>query len=118
VQNRVIYLNQPAATIVNMNKPDGFMGVLTGSNFITGPFIWSTGGIDFYIINESNIPGVDLTLEGLTGTIPWTLDPNSNRVIPAGYTGWFMVALTVTNYPDVTSMTSARIYTLGIFPTA
>ncbi len=115
VQNKVIYLSPTIAGGVSMNKPDGFMGVLTGSNFITGPFIWSTGGMDFYIINESATLGADLTLSGIGGTIEWTLDPNSNLTIPAGYTGWFIVALTVTNYPDVTSMTSARIYTLGIF---
>ncbi len=115
VSDKIVYLSPVVAQGISIDKPDSFMGVLTGSNFISGPFIWSTGGTDFYIINESAIPGADLILDGLVGTISWTMDPNSNLIIPAGYTGWFMVALTVTNYPDVTSMTSARIYTLGIF---
>ncbi len=118
VANKIVYLNPLVPGGVSLKKPDSFMGVLTGTSFITTPFIWSTGGIDFYIINESAVPGADLTLGGIDGTIPWTVDPNSNMVIPAGYTGWFMIALTVTNYPDISSMTSARIYTLGIFPNA
>ena len=73
--------------------------------------------MDFYVINESTTVGANLVLNGINGSlISWTMDPNSNMTIPPGYTGWFMVALTVTNYPNFESLTSANIYVLGIFP--
>lgn len=115
VSNKIVTLNPSSAKIVSMDKPDSFMGVYTGTNIIETPFIWTTGGMDFYIINESAISGANITLNGITGIIPWTMDPNSNMIIRAGHTGWFMVALTVTNYPSISSLTSARIYSLGFF---
>jgi hypothetical protein len=115
VSNKVIIYSNVVPSMVSMNKPDSFMGVITGSDFITSPFIWTTGGMDFYLMNTSTVPGADLTLSGITGTIGWTLDPNSNMKIPPGYTGWFMVVLEVTNYPQVSSLLSASVYTLGIF---
>ena len=120
VSKRIVYVNPTTVgnNIILMDKPDAFMGVIPSSNFIIGPFIWTTGGMDFYVINESSTVGANLVLQGTTGNIPWTIDPNSNMKIPPGYTGWFMVALTVTDYPEISSLTSARIYTLGIFPSS
>jgi hypothetical protein len=115
VAGKVIYVNPGSAGIIYIDKSSSFMGVIADSNVILSPFIWTTGGLDFYIVNESSIPGADLSLEGIPDSVVWTLDPNSNMIIPAGYTGWFMIVLTVTDYPVLASMTSANIYCLGIF---
>jgi len=117
VSNKIIYVNTPLVgnNQILLDKPDSFMGVLAGTNYMTIPYIWTTGGLEFYLINESTTVGANLLVGGLDGTIPWTTDPNSNMIVQPGYTGWFMIALTVTDYPNIDSLTSAQIYTLGIF---
>jgi hypothetical protein len=106
----------PPNNEVFLDKPNTFAGLLGSSDFITSPFIWKTGGMDFYIRND-NVTD-DILLSGISGTIPWTMDPNSNMTIPAGYTGWFMIFLEITNYPSAASLLSAKVYTLGIFPSS
>lgn len=117
VNKKILYISDTVARTVNLDSPYSFMGVVKSSSTITNPYIWTSGGIDFYIVNQSSTSGANVTLTG-TGILPWTMDPNSNMKIPPGYTGWFMIYLTVTDYPDVASLTSANAYCLGIMPNA
>lgn len=120
VAAKVIYLTPTSSKNLVLQKPPIFMGILTGSDFIREPFIWKTGGMDFYIINQSVTLGANVTISGAPSGEPpsilWTIDPNSNMTIPPGYTGWFMISLTVTNFPENASLTQANVYCLGIFP--
>lgn len=118
VTNKIIKVNPSGPDTVTIDSPDVFMGIFPMSEVITSPFIWTTGGMDFYIMNTSTVPGADLTFTGTTGVVPWTFDLNSNMLIPPGHTGWFMVVLEVTNYPQRTSLLSATLYSLGIFPSS
>jgi len=118
VGGKVTYISPSGPVTVNLQTPDTFMGVYTGTSTISTPFIWTSGGTDFYVINQSTTSGANVTLGGLPGSISWTMDPNSNMIIPPGYTGWFMIYLTVSNYPEISSLTAANVYSLGIFTTS
>jgi hypothetical protein len=116
VSGKINIVNSNLPVFVKVDKPEIMAGLLSNSSFISGPFLWKSGGIDFYIINNSSTFGANVTVSGRTGSIPWTNDPNSNMIIPPGFTGWFMIYLTITNFPELSSLTAANIYTLGITP--
>lgn len=116
VKNKIVKYNPSIASTVYLDTPDKFMGVVEGTDFIDIPFIFSTGGVDFYIKNTNGAN--NLTLAGTTGTIAWTMDPNSTMIIPPNSTGHFMIFLEVTNYPEIASLLSAKVYSLGISSTS
>lgn len=115
VANKVNYMTPSSPVNIELIAPYNFAGI-DSLSLITEPFIWKSGGVDFYIVNQSTTAGANITLIGESATVSWTMDPNSNMIIPPGFTGWFIIYLTITNYPDITSLTAANVYTLGIFP--
>jgi len=116
VSGNVNTIDETTPQIVYLDEPQRYVGVFANTDIILAPFIYKSGGMDFYVMNLSTTPGADVTIDGITGLIPWTIDPNSNMTIPPGYTGWFMIYLTMGNYPLLATLTYAAVYTLGIFP--
>lgn len=117
VMAKIIQIPATSPKNAVLDKPDLFIGVFTQTSHISAPLIWSSGGCDFFIINTSTVMGADITLvpEAVDpGDVDWTMDPNSDFVIPPGHTGRFMMHITVTNYPVLSSLTNANIYSLGI----
>ena len=51
VAGKILYVNEVSPLTVAIQKPDDFMGVIAGSSFITAPFLWHSGGTDFYVVN-------------------------------------------------------------------
>jgi hypothetical protein len=112
IENKIILRDIIVPEIMYLPTPDKLTGIDPSEN----PTFWSTGGIDIYIMNISTTLGADITLDGFAGTIPWTMDPNSNMIIPPGYTGHFILYIDITAFPDATSIQSAKVYTIGIYP--
>lgn len=117
VSQKIILMNPSTPVTVYLEDPINFSGSLGIFVDFKNPFIWTTGGLDFYIINESSTLGATITI-GTTvlPDVSWTLDANSNMTIPEGHTGWFMIKMVVTDFPAPNSLVSANIYCLGIFP--
>jgi len=92
------------------DKVDTFGSVSSFISGYTGPsnpmnYIFSTGAVEFVIVNNS-VSG-NLTLTSSAG---WTMDPNSNMTVPFGKTGYFYL------YIDTVALTG-NIWTIGIFST-
>lgn len=117
VISKIIRVTVTSPTNVLLDKPDKFIGVYSQTSDISLPLLWSSGGCDFFVLNASTTPGANITIVPTPidpGDVDWTMDPNCNFIIPPGYTGRFMMYITVTNYPVLSSLINAKIYSLGI----
>lgn len=130
--SNINYIYGPTDNIVFRNYPgnmiDSFGPI---SSYISGPsyiqgysgfgvyssnyYVFETGAIKLIIVNNSN------TINGTGGSLSftnlyvdtayqWNFDPNSNMIIPAGYTGEFYVGIDTVNI-------IGYIYVIGIYPT-
>jgi len=107
IQNKIVLKNPTAPTTYGFGALSDFMGGVIQGQFIN---LWTTGGVDFYILNQSTSVGANITIVGGNG---WIMDVHSNMLIPPGYTGWFYMYLVV-DFPYIAI--SGSIYTLGIYP--
>ncbi len=109
----VIYTADSLTGIVHRNfdgpKEDTFGQVsafISSYSSLNSPiyYIFTTGAIEVAIKNTSTSGSLSLV-----GNTEWTMDPNSNMIVPIGKTGYFYVYIDVPNV-------HGYVYTIGIMP--